>query len=39
MDLIGGYMRKLLDQVIQTLFFIALGVTLGYLGAVSLLGA
>jgi len=39
MDLIGGYMRKLLDQVIQTLLFIALGVTLGYLGAVSLLGA
>jgi len=32
-------MRKLLDQVIQTLLFIALGVTLGYLGAVSLLGA
>jgi len=39
MDLIGGYMRKLLDQAIQTLLFIALGVTLGYLGAVSLLGA
>ena len=31
-------MRKLLDQVIQTILFLALGVTLGYLGAVSLLG-
>ena len=31
-------MKKLLDQVIPTLLFLALGVTLGYLGAVSLLG-
>jgi len=31
-------MRKLLDQVIQTLLFIALGVTLGCLGAVALMG-
>jgi len=31
-------MRKLLDQIINTFLFLALGVTLGYLGAVSLLG-
>jgi len=31
-------MRKLLDQVIPTLLFLALGVTLGYLGAVALMG-
>jgi hypothetical protein len=31
-------MKKLFEQVIKTILFIALGVTLGYLGAVSLLG-
>ena len=31
-------MRAIIDQVIPTLLFLALGVTLGYLGAVSLLG-
>jgi|GEM_PF-6047188 len=31
-------MRKLLDQIINTLLFLALGFTLGYLGAVALTG-
>lgn len=31
-------MRTLIDQVIPTLLFLALGVTLGYLGAVALTG-
>jgi len=31
-------MKKLLDQVINTILFLALGVTLGYLGAVALMG-
>ena len=31
-------MRALIDQVIPTLLFLALGVTLGYLGAVALTG-
>jgi hypothetical protein len=31
-------MKKLIDQVIPTLLFLALGVTLGYLGAVALTG-
>ena len=31
-------MKKLLDQVINTILFLALGVTLGYIGAVALTG-
>ena len=31
-------MKKILDQVIPTLLFLALGFTLGYLGAVALTG-
>jgi len=31
-------MRKLINQVINTLVFLALGITLGYLGAISLTG-
>ena len=31
-------MKKLIDQVLPTLLFLALGFTLGYLGAVALTG-